>query len=232
MHRPQQVSGTGKKPHQQKGTGNARQVSIQMIGNFANQNQPAPASIKGGSGRIRRSHPAFCWFSTKQGTKRAPHHRGGGRAHGKVVRSHAHDVQRKARPTSLPGPAASPGASRSTHHTSVRREFFPQVRRLGLKCALSAKVAEGNLVIIDAAAVAEPKTKALVEKLEGAKAKLSDTFPAAFLGSPLFRKLSHALGCKLSVALTRALCRGFPSRFRGGQGHGQEGSQEPLSPPH
>jgi large subunit ribosomal protein L4 len=36
-----------------------------------------------------------------------------------------------------------------------------KVRRLGLKTALSAKQAEGKLVVIDAASMAEPKTKAL-----------------------------------------------------------------------
>jgi large subunit ribosomal protein L4 len=36
-----------------------------------------------------------------------------------------------------------------------------KVRRLGLKTALSAKQAEGKLVVIDTAKVAEPKTKAL-----------------------------------------------------------------------
>jgi large subunit ribosomal protein L4 len=36
-----------------------------------------------------------------------------------------------------------------------------KVRRLGLKCALSAKQAEGKLVVIEAATVGEAKTKAL-----------------------------------------------------------------------
>jgi len=36
-----------------------------------------------------------------------------------------------------------------------------KVRRLGLKTALSAKCGEGKLVVIDAARIAEPKTKAL-----------------------------------------------------------------------
>ncbi|HZT86397.1 MAG TPA: 50S ribosomal protein L4 [Stellaceae bacterium] len=36
-----------------------------------------------------------------------------------------------------------------------------KVRRLGLKCALSAKQAEGKLIVIEAATVAEAKTKAL-----------------------------------------------------------------------
>ena len=41
-----------------------------------------------------------------------------------------------------------------------------KVRRLGLKTALSAKQAEGKLVVIDAAKMAEPKTKALRAQLE------------------------------------------------------------------
>ena len=89
-----EVSGTGKKPHPQKGTGRAR-----------------------------------------AGTKRAPHHRGGGVAHGPRPRSHAHKLQRK-------------------------------VRRLGLCCALSAKLAEGNLVIVDSAAPSAPKTAALLAQLQ------------------------------------------------------------------
>jgi large subunit ribosomal protein L4 len=40
-----------------------------------------------------------------------------------------------------------------------------KVRRLGLKTALSAKQAEGKLVIIDAARVDEPKSKALRQRL-------------------------------------------------------------------
>jgi large subunit ribosomal protein L4 len=41
-----------------------------------------------------------------------------------------------------------------------------KVRRLGLKTALSAKQAEGKLVVLDAARVDEPKTKALRARLE------------------------------------------------------------------
>jgi large subunit ribosomal protein L4 len=40
-----------------------------------------------------------------------------------------------------------------------------KVRRLGLKTALSAKQAEGKLVVLDAARVDEPKTKALRARL-------------------------------------------------------------------
>jgi large subunit ribosomal protein L4 len=41
-----------------------------------------------------------------------------------------------------------------------------KVRRLGLKTALSAKQAEGKLIVIDAATVAEAKTKALRARLD------------------------------------------------------------------
>jgi large subunit ribosomal protein L4 len=55
-----EVSGTGKKPFKQKGTGGAR-----------------------------------------QGTTRGPHHEGGGRAHGPVVRSHAYSLPKKVRALGL-----------------------------------------------------------------------------------------------------------------------------------
>lgn len=84
-----EVSGTGKKPFKQKGTGGAR-----------------------------------------QGTTRGPHQEGGGRAHGPVVRSHAFGLTKK-------------------------------VRALGLKHALSAKQAEGKLVIVDSLSLKEAKTKAV-----------------------------------------------------------------------
>ncbi len=41
-----------------------------------------------------------------------------------------------------------------------------KVRTLGLKCALSSKAAEGKLVVLDEARLAEPKTKALVGALD------------------------------------------------------------------
>jgi large subunit ribosomal protein L4 len=41
-----------------------------------------------------------------------------------------------------------------------------KVRRLGLKTALSAKQAEGKLIVIDAATIAEAKTKALRAQLD------------------------------------------------------------------
>ena len=48
------------------------------------------------------------------------------------------------------------------HEFSLQKK----VRRLGLKTALSAKLGEGKLVVIDAARAGEPKTKALRARLE------------------------------------------------------------------
>ncbi|MBM3489560.1 MAG: 50S ribosomal protein L4 [Alphaproteobacteria bacterium] len=44
-------------------------------------------------------------------------------------------------------------------------ELPKKVRALGLKCALSAKQAAGELAVLDGAQLAEPKTKALASKL-------------------------------------------------------------------
>ncbi len=87
-----EVSGGGKKPYRQKGTGRARQGSL-----------------------------------------RASQFRGGQTVHGPVVRSHAHDLPKK-------------------------------VRKLGLKCALSAKAKAGQLIVLDTAATDDAKTKALAAK--------------------------------------------------------------------
>ena len=70
----------------------------------------------------------------RHGSARVPQFRGGGRAHGPVVRSHEHELTKK-------------------------------VRSLGLKHALSAKAAASSIVVVDAAALATPKTKAAAEKL-------------------------------------------------------------------
>jgi len=89
-----EISGTGKKPFKQKGTGHARQGSL-----------------------------------------RSPQFRGGAVIFGPVVRSHAHDLTKK-------------------------------FRKLGLKTALSAKVAEGKLIIIDEAKLGTLKTKDFANKLQ------------------------------------------------------------------
>jgi large subunit ribosomal protein L4 len=68
--------------------------------------------------------------SARHGAASAPQFRGGGRAFGPVVRSHAIDLPKK-------------------------------VRALALKHALSSKAKDGTLIVVDKAAVTEPKTKAL-----------------------------------------------------------------------
>ncbi|MFA7276803.1 MAG: 50S ribosomal protein L4 [Pseudobdellovibrionaceae bacterium] len=88
------VSGTGKKPYAQKGTGRAR-----------------------------------------VGTLRAPQYVGGATIFGPVVRSHATELPKKQ-------------------------------RALALKTALSAKLAEGKLVVLDAAVAKEAKTKAMASNLQ------------------------------------------------------------------
>jgi large subunit ribosomal protein L4 len=49
---------------------------------------------------------------------------------------------------------------------SHEHDLQKKVRKLGLKCALAAKAAEGKLVVLDAATAAEPKTKFLVAQFK------------------------------------------------------------------
>src|SRR5437879_6502131 len=69
----------------------------------------------------------------RHGSARVPQFRGGGRAFGPVVRSHATDLPKK-------------------------------VRALALKHALSAKAKDGDLLVIDKAALEAAKTKALKDR--------------------------------------------------------------------
>ena len=93
-----EVSGGGRKPYRQKGTGNARQGSI-----------------------------------------RAPHYRGGGIVFGPTPRSYSFKTNRKE-------------------------------RRLALKAALSEKLAEKKLVVVDSLVLESTKTKDAIKLLETLKA--------------------------------------------------------------
>jgi large subunit ribosomal protein L4 len=81
------------------------------------------------------------WYKQKgtgrarHGAKSAPQFRGGGKAFGPVVRSHAHDLPKK-------------------------------VRALALKMALSDKAKSEKLIVLSAASVKEPKTKALLASFD------------------------------------------------------------------
>lgn len=68
--------------------------------------------------------------NARHGNKKPGSFRGGGKAFGPVVRSHAHNLPKK-------------------------------VRKLALKTALSAKQAEGKLIVLDAASLESPRTKEL-----------------------------------------------------------------------
>jgi large subunit ribosomal protein L4 len=69
----------------------------------------------------------------RHGAASAPQFRGGGRAFGPQVRSHAHDLPKK-------------------------------VRALALRHALSSKVKDASLIIVDDVQLSEPKTRALIEQ--------------------------------------------------------------------
>ena len=73
--------------------------------------------------------------NARHGAASAPQFRGGGRAFGPVVRSHAHDLPKK-------------------------------VRALALKHALSSKVKDATLIVIDDVKLADGKTKGLVERFD------------------------------------------------------------------
>ena len=83
-----------------------------------------------GQGTTKKPYQQKGTGNARPGTLRAPQLRGGGRAHGPVVRDHAHDLPKK-------------------------------VRALALKTALSAKAADGKLVVLDAANLPDAKTKPL-----------------------------------------------------------------------
>ena len=58
------------------------------------------------------------------------------------------------------------GAAHGPRARTFDQSLNKKVRALGLKTALSAKQADGKLVVIDSLAVKEPKTKVLAEQLK------------------------------------------------------------------
>ncbi|KAF8063844.1 TRN1 [Scenedesmus sp. PABB004] len=90
------------------------------------------SEVRGGG---RKPWPQKGSGRARQGSRRAPHWRGGGVVHGPVPRSYAYALPKK-------------------------------VRRLGLKCALSARANEGRLLVLDSVAPpGPPKTKAMAARL-------------------------------------------------------------------
>jgi len=80
------------------------------------------------SGTTKKPHRQKGTGRARQGSLRSPQFRGGAVIFGPVVRSHAHDLNKK-------------------------------VRKLALKTALSTKLAEGKLVVLDVASIDSHKTK-------------------------------------------------------------------------
>ena len=93
----------------------------------------------------------------RHGNQAAPQFRGGGKAFGPVVRSHASDLPKK-------------------------------VRKLALRCALSSKAAEGKLIVLDQAALAEPKTA----KLKGHFGKLGVSSALIIAGAEVDTNFARA----------------------------------------
>jgi peptide/nickel transport system substrate-binding protein len=93
----------------------------------------------------------------RHGNEAAPQFRGGGKAFGPIVRSHAQDLPKK-------------------------------VRKLALRTALSAKAAEGKLIILEQAALAEPKTA----KLKGHFGKLGVSSVLVIGGAELDQNFARA----------------------------------------
>lgn len=110
-----------------------RMVKFQLAGRRSGTHKTKDVSEVSGTGA-----KPFAQKGTgraRQGQKRAPHQRGGGVAHGPVLRSHAHSLTKK-------------------------------VRKLALKNALSAKLLEGKLVIVDELKAADTKTKVMASKFK------------------------------------------------------------------
>ena len=122
-------------------------------------------------GTTKKARPQKGGGRARVGDLRAPQMRGGGVAHGPVVRSHETGLQRK-------------------------------VRRLGLKIALSAKLAEGRVVVLDNAHedVLEAKTKWLDQALDallGAGALAAGDRQHSVLLAEI-RRTNHARRCSAS----------------------------------
>ncbi|EWY39879.1 50S ribosomal protein L4 [Skermanella stibiiresistens SB22] len=88
------------------------------------------------AGTTKKPHRQKGTGRARQGSTRSPQFRGGAVIFGPVVRSHAHDLNKK-------------------------------VRKLALKTALSTKLAEGKLVVLETAAVDSHKTKDMALRLKG-----------------------------------------------------------------
>ena len=122
-----EVSGGGKKPWRQKGTGHAR-----------------------------------------QGSTRAPQWRHGGIVHAPKPRDYSYTVPKK-------------------------------VKRLALKSALSSKVKESEIIVIDSLEFSEPKTKEMIKVLANVKAAKKALIVTAEKNENVVRSAANIPGVKTSI---------------------------------
>ncbi len=85
------------------------------------------------------------------------------------------------------------GPQPRSHETKLPKK----VRALGLKCALSAKQAAGELVVLDDARLDEPKTKILAGKLKGLGWESVTIVGGAELDENLVRAARNIVGVRL-----------------------------------
>ncbi len=85
------------------------------------------------------------------------------------------------------------GPQPRSHETKLPKK----VRALGLKCALSAKQAAGELVVLDEARLDEPKTKILAGKLKGLGWESVTIVGGAELDENLVRAARNIVGVRL-----------------------------------
>ena len=126
-----------------------------------------------GDGTTKKLYAQKGTGRARHGNEAAPQFRGGGKAFGPVVRSHASDLPKK-------------------------------VRKLALRSALSAKAAEGKLIVVETAALAEPKTAQLKTHFGklGISSGWSSPAPRSTPTSPAPRPTSPMSTCCRSRAPT------------------------------
>ncbi len=102
----------------------------------------------------------------RQGSKKAPHWRGGGVVFG-------------------------------PHPRSYRRELPQKARRLALKCALSAKAAEGDVVLLDELTAEQPKTKVMAQVLSNLSVERSVLIILPAMDENVIKSARNIPGVKL-----------------------------------
>lgn len=74
-----------------------------------------------------------------------------------------------------------------------------KIRRLALKSALSAKVADGEIIVLDALTMAEPKTKAMIQVLANIKAAPKTLIVTAQSDENIMRSAANIPGVRTTM---------------------------------